>query len=126
MILLLLACDARLLWTDDRPLAPTMTAMLDHAGSKLMIEKCERVGGSRAARCTVIGRESDAERFVEQIKDQALSGRVPGSVCQQIGYLRGYSIDPTKIGPAAGSLRINNVFRDLGRVCIDFEFPIGQ
>ncbi|MEZ4320558.1 MAG: hypothetical protein R3F61_23960 [Myxococcota bacterium] len=123
-LLLLLACGARIDEPNDRPLVPTMTAMLDHAKSKLTIDKCERAKESRAARCTLIGREADAERFVDGIKDNAVLGRVPGSECQKNGYTRGFSIDTKKIGPEDGGLRINYVFRDFGRVCIDFEFPI--
>lgn len=124
-LILLLACDG-LLAPDDRPLVPTMTAMLDHTKSKLTIDRCQRERGSRAARCTLIGREADAAQFENRIKDRAVLGRVPGSVCQKIGYQRGFSIDTSAIGPEDGGLRINYVFRDLGRVCVDFEFPIAD
>jgi hypothetical protein len=122
---LLLACMGSVERYNARPLEPYMNAMLEHSGSRIVVDRCQMVENSRAARCTLIGKEADAEAFVSSIRKDPVSGRVPGGNCQGSGYLQGWSVDPTKIPPNQDNIQVNYVFRSLGRVCIDLEFPFG-
>jgi hypothetical protein len=44
---------------------------------------------------------------------------VPGSKCQEVGYMDGWSVDPSHLPET--TLKVRRVFRHLGRVCIDMD-----
>ena len=116
----MLACT-NLFGRDPKVLEAHVLGLLDDAKSPLSVDKCEWIPETSAARCTLIGAEADAKRFVTSIRDKPISGRIPGAYCQDKGYLSGFSVAPGTLPASEEGVQVRSVFRHLGRVCLDLE-----